>query len=127
VDITDVRSSLDNADYPLALDLPVFVRITGKEIPSVSTTLSDVDPNTALFFSYPLRVQAPCATNSDPAIGSECSVSTTLDAVLPGSVTAGSRSIWGLEQVRLYDSGPDGDVATTDDNELFAVQGIFVP
>ena len=39
----------------------------------------------------------------------------------------GKRSVWGLERLRVFDSGPDGDPATDDDDELFAVQGIFVP
>jgi hypothetical protein len=29
--------------------------------------------------------------------------------------------------VRVYDGGPDEDVATTGDNALLAVQGVFVP
>jgi hypothetical protein len=36
------------------------------------------------------------------------------------------RAIWALDQVQVFDGGPDGVVATAD-NSLFAVQGIFVP
>ena len=69
----------------------------------------------------------PCAaTPADATIGSTCSVSTTFDAVTPGSVPEGKRSIWELGQVQVFDGGPDG-VASTPGNSLFAVQGVFVP
>ena len=50
----------------------------------------------------------------------------TADAVTPGSVPEGKRSIWELGQVQVFDGGPDG-VASTPGNSLFAVQGVFVP
>jgi hypothetical protein len=36
------------------------------------------------------------------------------------------RTIWQLDQVEVSDGGPD-DLASTPDNSLFAVQGLFVP
>jgi hypothetical protein len=36
------------------------------------------------------------------------------------------RRTWALGQVQLWDAGADGNLAT-DDNTLFAVQGLFVP
>ena len=35
--------------------------------------------------------------------------------------------MWALDQVRVYDGGSDGDADTTGDNQLFEVQGMFVP
>jgi hypothetical protein len=35
--------------------------------------------------------------------------------------------MWQMDQVRVFDAGPDGYASTKDDNELFAVQGVFVP
>jgi hypothetical protein len=66
------------------------------------------------------------AVTADPARGSTCSVATTVDAVTPGAAQEGKRAIWELSQVRVLDGGPDG-VASTADNSLFAVQGVFVP
>jgi hypothetical protein len=63
---------------------------------------------------------------ADTLIGSTCSASTTYDAVLPGSVPEGKRSIWQLGSVRVFDGGPDG-VASTPGNSLFAIEGVFVP
>ena len=38
----------------------------------------------------------------------------------------GKRSTWAIGQVQLWDSGPDGNI-NSDDNTLFAVQGVFIP
>jgi hypothetical protein len=127
VDMTDVRHRANNSDYALELQLLVDVSITERETPTTQTTSTRPDPDGPLFYSWPLRVNVPCAATPDPAIGAACHVSTTLDAVLPGVVPEKHRAIWDLEQVGVYDSGGDGFASTTDDNELFAVQGIFVP
>jgi hypothetical protein len=62
-------------------------------------------------------------------VGSYCGVNTTANALVPNVVAAGKRAIVELGQLQVFDSGPDGipgDSAPTDD-ELFAVQGLFVP
>ena len=38
----------------------------------------------------------------------------------------GDRTVVGITQVQVFDGGPDGN-ASTADNSLFAVQGLFVP
>ena len=58
--------------------------------------------------------------------GSECSVDTTADAVVPGIIDEGARAVLQLGQVTVADGGPDG-LAATEPNGVFAVQGIFVP
>ncbi len=60
-------------------------------------------------------------------MASVCELGTDLDAVLPGATPEGTREIWQLDQVRVYDGGPDEDADTAGDNALFAVQGVFVP
>jgi hypothetical protein len=49
-----------------------------------------------------------------------------MDAVTPGAVPEGKRSIWALDQARVYDGGADG-LASTAPNTLFARQGVFIP
>ena len=44
-----------------------------------------------------------------------------------GNVKEGARSVWQFEQLRIYDGGPDGIASTEDGNQLFQVQGLFVP
>ena len=71
-------------------------------------------------------VTVPCAGTASTTIGSTYSVGTTLDAVTPGAIPEGKRSVWELGQVRVTDGGSDGDV-DSDPNTLFAVEGTFIP
>ena len=60
------------------------------------------------------------------AEGATCSVQTSADALLLGTVQEGRRALWELGQVQVYDGGPDGDTST-EDNTLFEVGGVFIP
>jgi PKD repeat protein len=73
-----------------------------------------------------LAVTLPCTAELDLGAGAVCTVSTTLDAVLPGVVKERARSIWQLGQIEVFDGGPDGDVDTAG-NAVFARQGVFIP
>jgi hypothetical protein len=121
-DLTDVRRASDLADYTGELLAAVSVRVTDKNNGGAATedaTMIDRD------IAFPVQ----CTATGDPAVGSTCSTVTTVDAVL-GS-TAGvketKRSNWGMGVVRVYDGGADDTAATTGDNTLFAVQGVFLP
>ena len=87
------------------------------ELSGQSATASDV-PSSFAF---------PCVGDSDPAVGSICSVSTTANAVLPNIAREGYRAIWQLGQIEIYDGGDDGQASTPWDNQLFEVQGLFAP
>jgi hypothetical protein len=54
-------------------------------------------------------------------------VTTSSDALIPGSVPEGERSIWQIDQVEVWDGGPDGSVATASGDGVFAREGVFVP
>ena len=73
-----------------------------------------------------LPVTVPCAATSDTTIGGQCELETTMNAVIPGSVTGGDRAVWELSQAQVFDGGPDGAVRTQP-NTLFMDQGIFIP
>ena len=47
--------------------------------------------------------------------------------MIPGAAAEGTRAIWALDKLRVFDGGPDGDADTEADNSLFATQGVFVP
>ena len=64
---------------------------------------------------------------ADVNIGSTCGVTTTADALVPGTIQEGERAVWGLGQVVVTDGGADGLASTGAGNALFARQGIFVP
>ena len=104
-------------DYTGGLQASLGLRITNKD-GAIPNTIED----------RTLPVDVPCTTTADDTVGSTCSVWTTADAVSPGIVPEGSRTIWGLGQVQVRDGGPDGDVHTDPAvNQVFAVQGLFVP
>jgi hypothetical protein len=78
------------------------------------------------FYQPPLTIVVPCAATPDTAVGATCAVDTTADTLVPGVVKEGVRTTWELGQIQVWDAGEDGNPAS-DDNTLFAVQGLFVP
>jgi hypothetical protein len=117
VSVTDVRRKSDLADYTGQLQVRPGLRITDRyNGPGETGTVQDLE--------FPFTV--PCAGTTGTTIGSTCSTVTTADAVSPGTVRENRRSVWELGQTRVFDGGPDG-VASTQDNTLFAVPGVFAP
>jgi WD40-like Beta Propeller Repeat len=119
--ITDVRNT-DLSDYTGELQARPLLRITDKD-----NTPNPGGPGAATTQDTPFPFTVPCGSTADGTIGSICSVLTTADGVLPGSVKEERRSNWQLQRFDLYDGGPDGDAETSGDNTLFATEGIFVP
>jgi hypothetical protein len=117
--LTDVRKKSDLTDYTGQLQLLQTMRLTDRLNGS-----APVDPATVTDFGFPTTV--PCTATADLNVGSTCSVSTTADAVLPGTILEIKRTVIELAQVKVYDGGSDG-LAGTAGNTLFAVQGIFAP
>jgi len=117
VNITDVRKASDLSDYTGQLQLRPTLQITDRNNgPAEVGVGQPVD--------FPVTV--PCVTTASTTVGSTCSVNTTADAVQPGTVRETRRSNWELQNVKVYDGGPDG-VAGTAPNTLFATQGVFIP
>jgi hypothetical protein len=117
--ITDVRDRSDLSDYSGELEgrLPIRITDTNNSPPAGSAaTTQDTE------FSFTV----PCAVTADDTVGATCAAATTADAVLPGAITEGVRSIWQLGQIEVFDGGPDGSAATPN-NTIFARQGVFVP
>ena len=110
--MSDVRNdSPPYSDYVGPLQLRQGLRITDRANGPAGTDAATLEETTFV-------VNAPCITDSDPAIGSTCQVSTTANAVVGGVVVAGKRANWELAQARVY---------ANNDPRLFAVQGVFVP
>ena len=122
--ITDVRRSSDLEDYTgeVTLHQP---RSAGRTAITPSAPGGGNDPATMIDIPFP--VVTSCSPTVDPDVGSTCSITTTLDAIIgPAAVKEGKRSIWEMGQVYVEDGGADG-VAATHPNTLFARQGVFVP
>jgi hypothetical protein len=117
--LTDVREKAGLGDYTGELQARATVRVTDRASGPGSTaaTVADFD------YALPVTCDATVSTNA----GSTCSATTTADALVPGTIPEGKRSIWQIGQVEVFDGGADGLASTTGDNTPFARQGLFVP
>jgi hypothetical protein len=124
--LTDVRcegattvcgdaNAAGGSDYTGELTAVLDVRLTDKDA-SIPQTTQD----------FPFPVTVPCVTTASTSQGGSCSHATSANAVVPGTITDGKRAIWALNQIQVFDGGPDG-LASTTPNTVFAVQGVFVP
>ena len=110
------------ADYTGELRAEYTVRITDRDSPGPPG-----EPPAATVTDVPLGMTASCTPITDLPRGATCAATTTMDALVPGSVKEGKRTIWALDRVRVFDGGADGDGDTAGDNTLFATQGVFIP
>jgi acyl-homoserine lactone acylase PvdQ len=118
--LTDVRNQSGLTDYTGQLQASTSVRITDSDNGGASgsdpATVSDV----------PLKATMTCAATASTTAGGACSLSTSLDALVPGTITESKRAVWQLGEVTVSDGGSDGLVSSSP-NTLLARQGIFVP
>jgi uncharacterized repeat protein (TIGR01451 family) len=112
-------NSADGPDYTGELEVTYSLRLTDRFNNPTSTTAG-----TMVDASFPATI--PCSATSILTIGATCTLNTTANAVMPGSVRTGDRAIWQIGNVQVFDGGPDGQAATAD-NALFQTQGLFVP
>jgi hypothetical protein len=117
--LSDVRNAAGLSDYSGELRVALPLRLTDR----YNGSLLD-DP--ATMTDTPLAFSVPCTTTGG-AGGSDCSVTTSADAIAAGTAREGQRAVWQLGQVQVFDGGGDSDGDTAGDNTLFAVQGVFTP
>jgi sugar lactone lactonase YvrE len=126
--LTDVRckggvspcplaNAADGADYAGQLRMRFVLRLTDRGLGDIPATVADV----------PFAANLSCVTTTSTTIGGTCGVTTSADAVLPGSVPEGERSIWQIDQIEVWDGGPDGSVATASGDRVYLREGVFVP
>ena len=114
-------NAADGPDYSGGLQGNAIIRISDHyNGPGLNEAATVID--------IPFPVTTTCAnTGADPASGGLCSVATTANAVVVGSVKDLQRAVVEIQQLQVNDGGTDGQVSTTADNTLFEVQGIFIP
>jgi hypothetical protein len=119
LDITDVRRKSDLSDYTGGLFVPLETRVTDRY--NGCCAVGGAQPGTVeegrTWDAF--VAGAPCVATADPDVGATCSVSTTAEAITPGSVLEGRRSMWQLNPIRVY--------ANAAETGPFAVQGVFIP
>jgi Tol biopolymer transport system component len=112
----------DLSDYTGELRANLPIRITDRDnLPPVGGP----GPGTTQPFLFGFDI--PCTADPGPLVGSDCSLSTTVDTLVPGAIKETRRTIWQMGQVRVFDGGADGDGSTAGDNTVFAAQGVFIP
>jgi hypothetical protein len=111
----------DLTDYAGSLRGVLLVQITDKD-----NSPSPGGPGAATTEPFELGFEVPCTPDPLPDVGSDCTVATSADSLVPGAIKELRHSVWQLDQVRIDDAGPDGDPTTTGDNGVFVVQGVFV-
>lgn len=116
--ISDVRNKTGLADYTGQVQVRLTLRITDRR-----NGPSEIESATG---DTTINVTSPCTATGDPAAGSNCAISTTVDALTPGAVVEGKRAVWQVGKVDMYDGGSDGVVSTAP-NTLFADQALFIP
>jgi hypothetical protein len=122
IGMRDVRNKSNLSDYTGELQARLALRITDR-----NNTPNPGGPGPGTMQDTTLAMTIPCTATVSTSLGSGCALSTTVDALYPGAITAGQRSMWQLGQVQVDDGGADGLASTTGDNTLFMDQGIFVP
>jgi hypothetical protein len=122
VTMHDVRNKPDLSDYTGEVQIVSDLRITDHD-----NAPDQASSGTGTVQDTPLSATVACTSTSSTGAGSDCNLQTTVDALYPGAVKEGQRSVWELGPVRAYDGGADGLASTTGDNRLFMDQGLFVP
>lgn len=99
-------------DYYGQVQASTQIRVTDQE-----GTISDL----------PLAPTFACnATDGATYVGSDCGGSSSMNALVPGSIRDGRRMVMQVSEVQVFDGGQDGDPATPG-NTVFADPGVFVP
>jgi hypothetical protein len=119
VQLSDVRRSDDLSDYTGEVQLRQGVRIT-------DLLNGSLQNEAATGFDTDLSATVPCAATASSTVGASCSLSSSFNAILPGSVIEGKRATWQLERAQVFDGGANG-TAGSSGATLFETQGLFVP
>jgi hypothetical protein len=110
-------------DYAGSLQALLFLTITDRyNLPAPAGR----DSGTTQEIRHEIDVDC-LPTGSDPDIGSTCSVQTTADALVPGTIAEGRRANIQLGQIEVFDTGEDGRPGTGGLSYPFLRQGVFVP
>jgi hypothetical protein len=111
-------------DYTGELQMDATLRVTDH----YNATAPGGGSDAATVVDIPFPAPLVCANTSDTSVGGLCNLTTT--ATEPGIPNqdwySGKRVIVEITQIHVFDGGPDGWSGSTP-NDLFAVQGVFIP
>ena len=115
-------NAADGADYTGELQGNATIRISDHW----NAVAPGGGPDAATVIDIPFPVATTCAATASTAEGGLCTVTTSANTVVPGSVKDTKRANIEVGVITITDGGPDGLNGTTP-NTLFEVQGIFIP
>jgi hypothetical protein len=123
VNASDVRSRQTGSDYdPSAgTDVSLIPRLRVSDTYNGSPAAR---PATTSDFDFPVPIS--CTATADPAVGSTCNLSSSLDAVNAGAIKEGRKTAVSTWKLWLFDAGNNATRGDADDKQ-FAQQGIYVP
>ena len=132
VSVSDVRCQAGGtggcdallADYTGSLRETFDLTVTDKN--NGGSGLEAATGKTSPWYSPAFPINVPCTATADPAVGSDCALATTAEAIAGNIVKEGSRTTWQISAIRLLDGGDNG-IPDADDVNVFATQGLFVP
>jgi Tol biopolymer transport system component len=117
------------SDYSGRVISRTVVRMSDLANGALGTTPATVE-------DFEISFPADCAVTAGPA-GARCTVSSTLDTVLPGLAKEGQRGILSLLSLSVEDAGPDGSIdppsgtcpptCGSGDEQRFLDAGLFAP
>ena len=114
------------AELPGAATGAVGTQFEGRGVRITDRQNGDLEDEFATMRDIGFPIPLDCAPSAALDRGSTCGVNTTMNALVPGVVGSGNSAVWQIGQVEIKDSGPDG-VRGNSDDELFEVQGVFLP
>jgi hypothetical protein len=127
VTMNDIRNRPSGTDYVGRVLARVPVQVTDRN------NAAEV-PETGTVQSFTLDIPVDCTATASTSIGSNCNLTTTVNAQYPGAIVDGMRSIWQLGQIEIRDAGPNGTgyescppTCGDGDESTFMRQGVFVP
>jgi hypothetical protein len=123
VSANDVRARPGGGDYDPSANPDATLSLILRWSDTYNTpTLRAPATGSDLTYSVPVS----CAASADPVLGSNCSTNTTADALAPGTILEGRRTVITLSRWWLYDSGLNANRGDGDDR-MFAQSGIYIP
>ena len=106
-------------DYVGGLNVDIRFRLTDHW-----NGASGTEPATMVDIPIPCPVSCVAVGPGTP--GGQCVSSTSMNALVPGSIISGKRMSWEILSLVVQDGGSDGNPATTP-NDLWLVRGLFQP
>jgi hypothetical protein len=119
VGLSDVRNNPSLTDYVGQVTAQTNLQIT-----DMSNSPEAPEPGTMQTIPYSAPVN--CVATASTSTGSTCDLNTTVNALVPGAILEGRRTIWQFGQISVMDAGPD-TIAGNGDDAPFLRQGVFVP